>query len=103
MVPTVGLILLYALNDSEASQINKRRQDYSKASKEVDTGFQAHVGNSVREGQVFPLLVTAINGSDKNISVNGQVLLDGNDSFWATSRKEGDGPGTWAWPQGTLV
>jgi hypothetical protein len=98
---TIGRIVQYQLTAGDAEQINKRRGDYGKADKTVDTGFQAHVGNSAREGQVFPLLVTAVNGSGEGASVNGQVFLDGNDVFWATSRKEGSEAGTWAWPKGT--
>jgi hypothetical protein len=30
--------------------------------------------------------------------VNLQVVLDGNDHYWATSRIQGDEPGQWRWP-----
>ncbi|GAA4560510.1 hypothetical protein [Planotetraspora kaengkrachanensis] len=35
---------------------------------------------------------------DANGVCNLQVLLDGNDAYWATSRTEGDEPGRWSWP-----
>ena len=31
--------------------------------------------------------------------VNGQVFLDGDDSLWVTSIKEGTESGTWEWPK----
>jgi hypothetical protein len=31
-------------------------------------------------------------------AANLQVHLDGTDTYWATSRCEGEGPGFWAWP-----
>jgi hypothetical protein len=33
--------------------------------------------------------------------VNGQAFLDGNDVFWACSRREGEGNGEWCWPPRT--
>jgi hypothetical protein len=46
-------------------------------------------------GHKYPAVVVSTFGGE---AVNLQVLLDGPDSFWATSRHEGDEPGTWAWP-----
>lgn len=93
---TVGRIVRYVLSDADAAQINKRYNDYAKADKTVDTGFQAHVGNRAKAGDVLPLIICKVWESG---SINGQVLLDGNDQFWATSREEGDEPGKWAWPE----
>jgi len=33
------------------------------------------------------------------IHVNGQVLLDGNDLYWATSVANGPGARQWRWPE----
>ncbi|MGP3965694.1 hypothetical protein ACTWPT_58105 [Nonomuraea sp. 3N208] len=30
--------------------------------------------------------------------INLQVFLDGNDTYWVTSRSEGDQSDTWTWP-----
>lgn len=99
----VGDRVLYRLNDQDAISINVRRRD-AKAYRQSNprmhpggegaTGFIAHVGNDAREGQVFPAVVVAdwSGGS----YVNLQVTLDGNDTYWATSRGEGDLPGQWA-------
>jgi hypothetical protein len=103
-VPTVGRIVLYRLTESEAAIIRQRRQDAKvnlSQHRNGATGVQIHVGNSVHEGQVFPLVITAIfNPDSPALSVNGQLLLDGNDCLWVTSRPKGDAGefGTWSWP-----
>jgi hypothetical protein len=60
-------------------------------------GAQAHIGNSVREGQTFPGVVVEDFGGDPNATiemrVNLQVWLDGTDALWVTSATEGDEPG----------
>lgn len=98
---TIGRIVQYQLTSFDAEQINRRRA--TKEATSADSwpkGAQAHTGNQVSEGQKFPMIITAVSSSETP-SVNGQVFLDGNDTFWATSRKEGDEPGGWVWPQGT--
>ena len=47
---------------------------------------------------MYPLVITRVWGDQEGSAVNGQVLLDGNDTFWATSRNEGEGPGFWSVP-----
>ena len=86
MKPSIGCIVLYTLGKYDAETIQSRRAEAGT------------VGNTVREGDVFPAVVvrTWVGGS-----INAQVLLDGPDSFWACSRDEGDRPGTWSWPQRT--
>lgn len=59
------------------------------------TGAQAHIGNEVHGGDLFPMIVTEIWGPG---CCNGQVFLDGNDVLWVTSVMEGPGPHTWIWP-----
>jgi hypothetical protein len=94
MKPTIGIILHYTLNSQDAEMVNRRR-----VAKPHDPGWpagaQAHSGNSASAGQVVPVIVTAV---WIDTCVNGQALLDGNDSLWVTSRMEGTEPGTWRWP-----
>jgi hypothetical protein len=100
-VPTIGRIVHYCLRLQDSVAINRRRshaQAHMQEHRDNCNGVQIHVGNPVAEGQMFPMMITAIN----NGSVNGQVLLDGNDLFWATSVKEGEGPGTYNWPVRTI-
>ncbi|WP_329214778.1 hypothetical protein OG352_05140 [Streptomyces sp. NBC_01485] len=85
--PTVGRTVLYQLSDDDARHITQQR---------ATNGIS---GNAAAEGQVFPAVVVRIFPGNPHDVVNLKVLLDGPDIFWATSRHEGDEPGTWAWPE----
>lgn len=105
--PSIGRIVHYRLTEQDAEAIT-RRSDFA-ANPPGNTGFQAHVGNPVNAGETYPaMIVRTFEGYD---NVNLQVFLDGNDSYWATSRPEGkpsdEGdepnggnipPGSWCWP-----
>lgn len=86
---TIGRIVHYRLNASDAEIINKRR-----------TADSTEVGNNVGAGEASPAIVVRVNSSSGR-SVNLQVFLDGNDSYWATSRTIGDEEGQWFWPPRT--
>lgn len=99
---SLGRVVHYVLTEDNATQINRRRTNGSSIAArmraepaEWPAGAQAHIGNDVKAGDVFPLIVTRVWSPG---CVNGQVLLDGNDAFWATSRTEGTEPGSWQWP-----
>lgn len=102
--PSIGRIVHYTLSAQDAVAINKRRKDarnlnaagVTLASQEL--GAQIHTGNEVSAGDVFPLIITRVWGDTETSAVNGQVLLDGNDLFWATSVSEGEGQRKFAWP-----
>lgn len=102
-VPSIGRVVHYTLDKSDAEQINRRRA-HARANRQAITdeaiGYQAHVGNDVAEGDVYPLVITKVwdNPANAESYVNGQVMLDGNDLFWATSVKLGSGPRSFAWP-----
>lgn len=100
--PSLGRIVHYTLSASDAEQINRRRSDAQRNMAEhqqAATGAQVHVGNSVSAGDVYPLVITRVWNHGPGGGVNGQVLLDGNDLFWATSVTEGEGQRHYAWPQ----
>lgn len=63
-----------------------------------ELGAQIHTGNKVEAGDVYPMVIVRTWGSEPTSSVNGQVLLDGTDTFWATSVSQGEGERHWAWP-----
>lgn len=100
-VPTVGRIVLYKLNSDNVAQINRRR---SHAAAHMDdhransNGVMVHVGNTVHQGDIFPMVIVRVWGRDENALVNGQVLLDGADTFWACSVGPGAETGMWSWP-----
>lgn len=122
MTPTVGRIVLYKLSEQNAGEINRRRTTgksiaerlkWGSAGRHAEAipantedgslrawpaGAQAHIGNNAEAGQVYPMVICRIWGSTPESAVNGQVLLDGNDTFWATSTTCGDGEGQWQWP-----
>ena len=120
MEVTLGRIVLYKLSSDDAAQINRRRTTGSSIAERIKNnnlpeamgepeserdsfqfrqkwplGAQAHIGNSVSEGDVFPMMVTKVWQPGY---VNGQVFLDGNDCFWATSVIEGNDERQWSWP-----
>ena len=106
MIPTIGRIVIYTLTDEDAAQINRRRttgpeiaRRIGAAPREWPLGAQAHIGNTVEQGMTFPMLIVRTWGEAPESAVQGQVFLDGNDTFWATSRVCGERPGDWRWPE----
>lgn len=83
MQPTIGRVVHYTLTDADAYLIQQRRTT------------DGTVANTTVEGQTYPATVVRTFGGE---AVNLQVHLDGPDTYWATSRTEGDGPGHWIWP-----
>lgn len=103
MVPTIGRIVHYRLSAQDAEQIMRRRTSGKAIADRIPegrwpVGAQAHIGNSVEEGDVFPMLISRIWGDTPESAVNGQVFLDGNDVLWVTSTTFGDGPSRFSWP-----
>ena len=84
--PTIGRIVHYTLTEQDAAQIANDRASA------VDRTLRH---NPVSPGQTYPAVVVRTFGGP---AVNLQVFLDGTDTYWATSRVEGDGPGQWIWP-----
>lgn len=81
--PSIGRIVHYRLSDHDAKEINKQR---------VEAG---HTGNRAEAGQTYPAMIVRTFGGT---TCNLQVYLDGPDTYWATSRAEGDQDFTWCWP-----
>lgn len=114
MIPTIGRIVQYRLDANDVTQINRRRTTGKSIADRIKQlvvdqdggsilgwplGAQAHIGNEVHEGDVFPMLIVKCWGSTETSAVNGQVFLDGNDVLWATSVCVGTGPRTFSWPE----
>lgn len=107
MNPTVviGSVVRYTLTEADASIINRRRTDSEQIARRLSqnppqwpAGAQAHIGNQAKAGQVFPMLVTAIESKGGIVAyVNGQVSLDGNDVLWKQGLQiDVDGEGLFA-------
>lgn len=90
MIPSIGRIVHYKVGKSDAVTINQRRLEYPKQAQ----------GNTVSAGDVFPMVITRIFDSNptEESSVNGQLLLDGDDTHWLTSRQQGDSDTQWSEP-----
>lgn len=91
MTPSIGRIVHYMLSETDAEQINRRRTTGREIADRIATekwplGAQAHIGNVVKAGDVFPMMIVRVWGDSEVSSVQGQVFLDGNDCYWATSR-----------------
>jgi hypothetical protein len=85
--PTPGRIVLYRLTEDDARHITQQR---------AHNGLN---GNYVREGDRYPaVVVRTFTGNPADVC-NLKVLLDGEDTHWATSRHQGQEPGTWSWPE----
>jgi hypothetical protein len=106
MDPTIGRIVLYTLSEQDAKEINRRRTSGPSIAQRMDpanhqlygawpAGAQAHIGNEVHSGETYPMIIVAVWSPT---CVNGQVFLDGTDTFWAPSRSLGNFDGQWCWP-----
>ncbi|MFI0530326.1 hypothetical protein ACH3XX_09780 [Streptomyces scabiei] len=94
--PEIGDLVLYRLTAGDVAHINPWRRDFHQnGSADSRTGFIGHVGNFVQEGDVFPAVVVQVH-EESTVTCNLRVLLDGSDTWWATSRAEGEESGQWA-------
>jgi hypothetical protein len=107
MQVSVGRILHYRLTEEDVAQITRRRTTGASIAGRIKEekwplGAQAHIGNGHYSGQILPMIACVVwpNEYGPNYhGVNGQVFLDGNDTLWVTSIKEGTENGTWEWPR----
>lgn len=97
-VPSPGRIVRYRLTADQAAKTNARREDAKRNADKMrkdKPGFQAHIGNTCAEGDVYPMIIVVAHPDGK---INGQTFLDGNDVLWVSNAEIGDTPGSWAWP-----
>lgn len=85
----VGRIVHYILNDIDVMRIKARRADES---------YHDH-GNPPLEGEHVPMIITNVIHGLGDGTVNGQCVLDGNDTLWVSSVKfdEKKTHGSWHW------
>ena len=107
--PAIGRIVHYTLTEDDATQINRRRTTGSAIMSRIQNlgaiatdgavipnqwpiGAQAHIGNDVKAGEVYPAMIVRLWGDTPQSCFNAQVFLDGNDTFWVTSVNMSDDP-----------
>lgn len=94
-----GVIVMYRLTAENAEAINRRRVAKPGEPNWVP-GAQAHVGNMVNAYEAYPMIVTKValfGGIPEDSILNGQVILDGNDTLWVTNVHHGLLNGQWNW------
>lgn len=84
--PTIGRLVHYKISAADVASINAKR---------IKDGTS---GNTPGVGELYPATVVRKWGDHAGATVNLQVHLDGPDTYWATSRCEGDSDGQWIWP-----
>jgi hypothetical protein len=100
--PTDGLkpgrIVYFVFDETTADAVNRRRTTGASILQREDwpMGAQAHIGNPVLAGDICPAMVVKVWPGD---SINLKVMLDGSDTYWATSVTFSDTkqPRTWHW------
>lgn len=85
ITPTLGRIVYYKLSKSDVAAIRHKR------------ALLRITANEVHQGQVFPMMIVAVWGDTPLAAINGQVILDGYDTFWATSVHLGQNEGQYDW------
>ncbi len=97
-----GRIVYYVVSESVAAEIMRRRTNAISISERIKVnkwplGAQAHVGNDVNVGDIYPAMILRVWGTSG--CSNLKVMLDGSDEYWATSISyENDKrPGSWHW------
>ena len=98
---SAGRIVNYMLTDEDVNAIEVLRQ-----TKIGTDGELLYKGNATTPGDVVPVIVTKVHADS---SINGRVILDGNDFHWITSVRAADYDedsktfkqelGTWFLPQ----
>lgn len=96
----VGMLVFYCLTAEDVRAINERRKEYAEVYRSDEghhlKGAQVHYGNDVHLSELVPAVVVAkFPFPHGHTSVNLQCILDGVDTYWATSREAGNEPGHW--------
>ena len=95
MTPSIGRIVHYRLSRSDCQEINRRRADYMDSwRKTVELGKLPVTPVISRMSAIrYPKGRSILRWSQafSPATVNLQVHLDGNDTFWATSRQKATG------------
>ncbi|WP_439444454.1 hypothetical protein ABWU93_11405 [Xanthomonas translucens pv. translucens] len=98
----IAEVVRYTLSDRDAQLINARRRTAAQIQDAIlsdawSMGAQPHLGNPVREGDVFPAIVVRLGPEQR---INAQVFLDGMDVHWVCNVPPAldATPGSWRLP-----
>lgn len=90
MKPTVGRIVHYRMSAEDIETVRVQLQNNPLT--------LLNQFNAPRTGQPYAAVVTSVTDHPAHPDVNLNVFLDGPFGYFAASRVEGDGDGTWCWP-----
>jgi hypothetical protein len=107
VTPAICCIVLYRLSERDAAQVNGNRHAATEMTRarsrypvsgpfDNRNAYILHTGSHVSEGDQYPAVV--VRTFEEGARLNLHVLLDGTDTYWATTRTEGDEPGQWSQP-----
>lgn len=95
-----GRIVYLVLSALMVAEIMRRRTDGLSIKNRLNEGTwpigaQAHLGNTVVEGDIVPAMVVGL--PDNGSHVNVRAMLDGSDEYWAQSvpYDSDRAPGSW--------
>ena len=98
-----GRIVYFVFSEQHAAEVMRRRTNSASIADRLKDGVwpagaQAHIGNEVNAGEIYPAMVLRV-WSDESGCSNLKVMLDGSDEYWATSISydASKKPGTWHW------
>ena len=77
-----GRIVYFVFDAPCAEAVNRRRLREDDINPWPQAA-QRHIGSTVTEGDILPAMVTRV--CDESGICNLKVMLDGSDTFWATS------------------
>ena len=95
-----GRIVYFMFGAQSATAVNERRRDVESSTgvlfRKAKSGVVMHTGSMVFAGDILPAMVTRVRS---NGVVNLKVMLDGNDTYWATEVPYDVGKhlDTWHW------
>lgn len=90
MKPSIGRIVHYKLSPDDVRRINDNRMKLGSVGR-----------NRASVDEVYPAIIVCVWPDEHGPGIpgiNGQAFLDGDDTHWILSAKEGTEGGQWQWP-----
>ncbi len=85
-----GRIVYFVFSQQAVEEVMRRRTTGASIAERIvlrtwPLGAQAHIGNAVQAGDIYPAMVVRVEARSENGHVNLKVMLDGSDDYWAPS------------------